>query len=106
MPPKPDLTFIDEHFESGSVDVVSNVASSDEDDKPKSKAVKKTVEFKTVKQDEVPDGKLKKKIVVPTAAKIEFVRPKQQEKPVRKPVKYAEMYRSQRPRGNQRNWNN
>ncbi|GJY96563.1 hypothetical protein Tco_0513473 [Tanacetum coccineum] len=38
--------------------------------------------------------------------KIEFVRPKQQEKPVRKPVKYAKMYRSQSPRGNQRNWNN
>ncbi|GJW30554.1 hypothetical protein Tco_0047429, partial [Tanacetum coccineum] len=35
--------------------------------------------------------------VIPTAAKIE--------KPVRKPVRYAEMYRSQRPRGNQRNWN-
>ncbi|GJT80371.1 ribonuclease H-like domain-containing protein [Tanacetum coccineum] len=27
-------------------------------------------------------------------------------KAVRKPVKYAKMYRSQRPRGNQRNWNN
>ncbi|GJV71947.1 hypothetical protein Tco_1491942 [Tanacetum coccineum] len=26
-------------------------------------------------------------------------------KPVRKSVRYAEMYRSQRPRGNQRNWN-
>ncbi|GJT43435.1 hypothetical protein Tco_0952150 [Tanacetum coccineum] len=49
---------------------------------------------------------VKKKIVFPTAAKIEFVRPKQHEKPVRKPVKYAEMYRSQKPRGNQRNWNN
>ncbi|GJX97039.1 putative ribonuclease H-like domain-containing protein [Tanacetum coccineum] len=36
---------------------------------------------------------VKKKIVFPTAAKIEFVRPKQHEKPVRKPVKYAEMYR-------------
>ncbi|GJT72436.1 putative ribonuclease H-like domain-containing protein [Tanacetum coccineum] len=33
-----------------------------------------------------------KKIVFPTIAKIEFVRFKQQEKPVRKPVKYAEMY--------------
>ncbi|GJV81295.1 putative ribonuclease H-like domain-containing protein [Tanacetum coccineum] len=31
--------------------------------------------------------------VFPTVAKIDFVRPKQQEKPVRKPVKYAEMYR-------------
>ncbi|GJX00822.1 putative ribonuclease H-like domain-containing protein [Tanacetum coccineum] len=37
------------------------------------------------------------KTVIPTAAKIE--------KPVKKSVRYAEMYRSQRPRGNQRNWN-
>ncbi|GJT32883.1 hypothetical protein Tco_0923302 [Tanacetum coccineum] len=41
----------------------------------------------------VSDDKLEKKIVFPNVAKIEFVRPKQQEKPVRKPVKYAEMYR-------------
>ncbi|GKD57727.1 ribonuclease H-like domain-containing protein, partial [Tanacetum coccineum] len=54
----------------------------------------------------VSDDKLEKKTVFPTVAKIEFVRPKQQEKPVRKPVKYAEMYKSQSPRGNQRNWNN
>ncbi|GJX52441.1 ribonuclease H-like domain-containing protein [Tanacetum coccineum] len=53
----------------------------------------------------VLDDKLEKKIVFPTIAKIEFVRPKQQEKPVRKPIKYAEMHRSQGPRGNQRNWN-
>ncbi|GJW77163.1 hypothetical protein Tco_0138845 [Tanacetum coccineum] len=53
-----------------------------------------------VSDDEEQDGsktKPEKKTVIPTAAKIE--------KPVRKPVKYAEMYRSQRPRGNQRNWN-
>ncbi|GJV27005.1 hypothetical protein Tco_1383453 [Tanacetum coccineum] len=43
-----------------------------------------------------------KKTVFPT--KIESV--KQQEKPARKPIKYAEMYKSQKPRGNQRNWNN
>ncbi|GJT01321.1 ribonuclease H-like domain-containing protein [Tanacetum coccineum] len=54
----------------------------------------------------VSDDKLEKKTVFPTVAKIEFVRPKQQEKPIRKPVKYAEMYRSQSPKGNQRNWNN
>ncbi|GJV74240.1 putative ribonuclease H-like domain-containing protein [Tanacetum coccineum] len=36
---------------------------------------------------------LEKKTIFPTVAKIEFVRPKQQEKLVRKPVKYAEMYR-------------
>ncbi|GJV11732.1 putative ribonuclease H-like domain-containing protein [Tanacetum coccineum] len=41
----------------------------------------------------VLDDKLEKKNVFPTVAKIEFVRPKQQEKPVRKLVKYAEMYR-------------
>ncbi|GJW16448.1 ribonuclease H-like domain-containing protein [Tanacetum coccineum] len=51
----------------------------------------------------VSNDKLEKKTVFPTVAKMEFVRPKQQEKPVRKPVKYAEMYRSQSPRGNQRN---
>ncbi|GJX94362.1 ribonuclease H-like domain-containing protein [Tanacetum coccineum] len=39
------------------------------------------------------DDKLEKKTVFPTVAKIEFVRPKQQEKPFRKPFKYAEMYR-------------
>ncbi|GJT26210.1 ribonuclease H-like domain-containing protein [Tanacetum coccineum] len=52
------------------------------------------------------NDKLEKKTIFPTATKIEFVRPKQQEKPVKKPVKYAEMYRSQGPRENQRNWNN
>ncbi|GKE48013.1 ribonuclease H-like domain-containing protein [Tanacetum coccineum] len=54
----------------------------------------------------VSDDKLEKKTIFPTIVKIEFIRPKQQEKPVRKPVKYVEMYRSQSPRGNQRNWNN
>ncbi|GJU24972.1 hypothetical protein Tco_1163593 [Tanacetum coccineum] len=54
----------------------------------------------------VSNDKLEKKTVFRTVTKIEFVRPKQQEKPVRKLVKYAEMYRSQGPRGNQRNWNN
>ncbi|GKC33260.1 ribonuclease H-like domain-containing protein, partial [Tanacetum coccineum] len=41
----------------------------------------------------VSDDKLEKKTVFSTVAKIEFVKPKQQENPVRKPVKYAEMYR-------------
>ncbi|GJT91296.1 hypothetical protein Tco_1080141 [Tanacetum coccineum] len=49
---------------------------------------------------------VEKKTVVPTIPKVDVVRPKQQEKPVRKTVRYAEMYRSQKPRGNQRNWNN
>ncbi|GJX39201.1 putative ribonuclease H-like domain-containing protein [Tanacetum coccineum] len=46
----------------------------------------------------VSDDKLEKKIVFPTVAKIESVRSKQQEKPVWKLVKYAEMYRSQSAR--------
>ncbi|GKE45995.1 ribonuclease H-like domain-containing protein [Tanacetum coccineum] len=54
----------------------------------------------------VLDDKLEKKTAFLTVAKIEFVKTKQQEKPVRKPVKYVEMYRSQTPKGNQRNWNN
>ncbi|GKE64190.1 hypothetical protein Tco_1518351 [Tanacetum coccineum] len=40
----------------------------------------------------VSDDKLEKKTIFPTIAKIEFVKAKQQEKPVREPVKYAEMY--------------
>nr|GEY46488.1 ribonuclease H-like domain-containing protein [Tanacetum cinerariifolium] len=41
----------------------------------------------------VSDDKLEKKIIFPTVVRIEFVRPKQQEKLVRKLVKYAKMYR-------------
>nr|GEW55506.1 Gag-Pol polyprotein [Tanacetum cinerariifolium] len=67
--------------------------------------VKKSPDAPLVKEL-VSDDKLEKKTVFPTVTKIEFVRPKQQEKPIRKPVKYAEMYMSQCPMGNQRNRNN
>ncbi|GJZ51246.1 putative ribonuclease H-like domain-containing protein [Tanacetum coccineum] len=40
-----------------------------------------------------------------SARKLETVKPKQKETQVKRTVRYAEMYRSQRPRGNQRNWN-
>ncbi|GKD63215.1 hypothetical protein Tco_1305323 [Tanacetum coccineum] len=54
-------------------------------------------------EDDVePIPKVKKKTVIPTAPKKEFVKPKN---PVRRSVRYAKMYRSQRPKGNQRNWN-
>ncbi|GJT78297.1 putative ribonuclease H-like domain-containing protein [Tanacetum coccineum] len=46
-----------------------------------------------------------KETIFPADKKIEFVKPKNNEKPVKKSVTYAEMYRSQSPRGNQRNWN-
>ncbi|GJS19857.1 ribonuclease H-like domain-containing protein [Tanacetum coccineum] len=61
-----------------------------------------------VSDDEEQDEskpKSEKKSVIPTAAKKEFAKPKNHEKPVKKQVRYAEMYRSQSPRGNQRNWN-
>ncbi|GJV10746.1 putative ribonuclease H-like domain-containing protein [Tanacetum coccineum] len=52
--------------------------------------------------DDERNPKVENKTVIPTATKKEFVKP---EKPVKRSVRYAEMYRSQRPRGNQRNWN-
>ncbi|GJV48393.1 hypothetical protein Tco_1438605 [Tanacetum coccineum] len=77
----PDLTFIDEIVESEILDV-TNV------DEVESPVV------------------VEKKTVVPTIPKVDVVRPKQQEKPVRKTVRYDEMYKSKGPRGNQRNLNN
>ncbi|GJY83515.1 ribonuclease H-like domain-containing protein [Tanacetum coccineum] len=61
-----------------------------------------------VSDDEEQDEskpKSEKKTVIPTAAKKEFAKPENHEKPFKKSVRYAEMYRSQSPRGNQRNWN-
>ncbi|GJR58159.1 putative ribonuclease H-like domain-containing protein [Tanacetum coccineum] len=54
------------------------------------------------KEEDEPNPKSKKKIVIPTATKKEFLKPV---KPVKRSVRYAEMYRSKSPRGNQRNWN-
>ncbi|GJY81536.1 putative ribonuclease H-like domain-containing protein [Tanacetum coccineum] len=46
-----------------------------------------------------------KETIFPVNKKVEFTKPENHEKPVKKSVRYAEMYRSQSPRGNQRNWN-
>ncbi|GKB81678.1 hypothetical protein Tco_0948573 [Tanacetum coccineum] len=46
-----------------------------------------------------------KETIFPVDKKVKSVKPKNHEKPVKKSVRYAEMYRSQTPRGNQRNWN-
>ncbi|GJZ77801.1 putative ribonuclease H-like domain-containing protein, partial [Tanacetum coccineum] len=43
--------------------------------------------------------------VVHSDKKKVFIKPKNNEKPVKKTVRYAQMYISQSPRGNQRNWN-
>ncbi|GJY40775.1 hypothetical protein Tco_0428045 [Tanacetum coccineum] len=49
--------------------------------------------------------KVDKETIFPVNKKVEFTKPKNHGKPVKKSVRYAEMYRSQSPRGNQRNWN-
>ncbi|GKB32768.1 ribonuclease H-like domain-containing protein [Tanacetum coccineum] len=97
LPGKPDLTFIDEIVESENLDVTTVVTPSNEKT-VENKGVFNTVESNTVRreccapinEELVSDGK--KKTVVPTIPKVDVVRPKQQEKPVRKTVKYAEMY--------------
>ncbi|GKB99505.1 hypothetical protein Tco_0985642 [Tanacetum coccineum] len=99
IPRKPNLTFMDEIVESENLDVTTVVTPSNEKT-VENKGVFNTVESNTVRreccasinEELVSDGK--KKTVFTTVSKIEFVGPKQPEKPVRKPVKYAEMYRS------------
>nr|GEY84742.1 hypothetical protein [Tanacetum cinerariifolium] len=46
---------------------------------------------------------IERKTVASSVDKEEVDIPKQNVKPARSPIKYAEMYRTQRPRGNQRN---
>ncbi|GJT41036.1 ribonuclease H-like domain-containing protein [Tanacetum coccineum] len=59
-------------------------------------------------EENVSQPKTEKKTVKPSIAKIEFVKPKQQEKIARKTLKQAEKHRQNThiPRGNQINWNN
>nr|GEV61171.1 ribonuclease H-like domain-containing protein [Tanacetum cinerariifolium] len=64
-------------------------------------------DWESDEEDEVESPPEKeRKTVKPGMDKVEVEIPKQNEKPARRPVKYDEMYRTQRPRGNQRNWNN
>ncbi|GKA66673.1 hypothetical protein Tco_0766481 [Tanacetum coccineum] len=98
IPRKPDLTFMDEIVKSENLDVTTVVTPSNEKT-VENKGVFNTVESNTVRREFcalinkelVSDGK--KKTVFPNVSKIKFVGPKQPEKQVRKPVKYAKMYR-------------
>nr|GEW35031.1 hypothetical protein [Tanacetum cinerariifolium] len=56
-------------------------------------------------EDESPP-EIERKIVEPSVDKVEVDIPKQNDKLARRLIKYTEMYRTQRPRGKQRNWNN
>ncbi|GKE37163.1 hypothetical protein Tco_1460568, partial [Tanacetum coccineum] len=78
----------------------SNVVKESDNSKENSNKSLVKEQESQVSDDEEQDesmSKPAKKTVIPTAAKIE--------KQVKRLVRYAEMYRSQRPKENQRNWN-
>ncbi|GJW03753.1 copia protein [Tanacetum coccineum] len=93
----------------------SSPSSDSESDEEVSKVVRKSNDSPIIEdwvsdseEENVSQTKTEKKIVKPSIAKIEFVKPKQQEKTARKTVKQVEQHRqnTHSPRGNQRNWNN
>ncbi|GKE49033.1 hypothetical protein Tco_1480291 [Tanacetum coccineum] len=118
MPPKPDLSFsgLEEFVNEPIVSeptikkpVVGNSEAKATEAKPK--AVRKNNGAPIIKdwvsdneEDYVAQAKIEKKTFKPSFAKIEFVKPKQQEKTARKTVNHVEQNNT--PRGNQRNWNN
>ncbi|GKB02277.1 hypothetical protein Tco_0830366, partial [Tanacetum coccineum] len=117
MPPKPDLSFSGlEEFTSEPIvikPVVENSEAKASEAKPK--AVRKNNGAPIIEdwvsdneEDDVPQAKIEKKTFKPSFAKIEFVKPKQQEKTARKTVNHVKQNRKNIhiPRGNQRNWNN
>ncbi|GJX50394.1 putative ribonuclease H-like domain-containing protein, partial [Tanacetum coccineum] len=110
MPLTPNLSFtgLDEFVNKP---VVENRKSDEE----VSKVVRKSNDSPIIEdwvsdseEENVSQTKTEKKTVKPSIAKIEFVKPKQQEKTARKTVKQVEKHRqnTHSPRGNQRNWNN
>ncbi|GJV67678.1 retrovirus-related pol polyprotein from transposon TNT 1-94 [Tanacetum coccineum] len=112
MPLTPDLSFtgLDEFVNEP---VVENCKAMSSEEEPK--VVRKNDDAPIIEEwvsdseeENVSQTKTEKKIVKPSIAKIEFVKPKQQEKTARKTVKQVEKHRqnTHSPRGNQRNWNN
>ncbi|GKF02911.1 hypothetical protein Tco_0029834 [Tanacetum coccineum] len=106
MPLTPDLSFtsLDEFVNKP---VVENRKSDEE----VPKVVRKNDDALIIKEwvsdseeKNVSQTKTEKKIVKPSIAKIEFVKPKQQEKTARKTVKQVEKHKqnTHSPRGNQR----
>ncbi|GJW01112.1 ribonuclease H-like domain-containing protein [Tanacetum coccineum] len=117
MPQKPDLSFSSlEEFISEPI-VIKPVAENSEAkaSKAKPKAVMKNNDAPIIEdwlsdneEHDVTQAKIEKKTFKPSFAKIEFVKPKQQEKTTRKTVNHVEQNRQNihTPKGNQRNWNN
>nr|GFA57686.1 hypothetical protein [Tanacetum cinerariifolium] len=76
---------------------ISTLSTSDNDDVS-------TVFGESKGEDEVESPpEIERKTVKPSVDKVEVDIPKQNDKPAMRPIKYAEMYKTQRPRGNQRN---
>ncbi|GJV08112.1 hypothetical protein Tco_1345768 [Tanacetum coccineum] len=98
MPLKPDLSFSGlEEFTSEPI-VIKPVAENSEAkaSEAKPKAVRKNNSAPIIEdwvsdneEDDVPQAKIKKKTFNPSFAKIEFVKPKQQEKTARKTVNHG-----------------
>ncbi|GKA07135.1 putative ribonuclease H-like domain-containing protein [Tanacetum coccineum] len=114
MPPTPDLSFTDLD-EFANEPVVENSKAMSSKEEPK--IVRKNDDAPIIEEwvsdseeENVSQTKTKKKIVKPSIAKREFVKPKQQEKTARKTVKQVEKHRqnanAHNLRGNKRNWNN
>ncbi|GJU51444.1 retrovirus-related pol polyprotein from transposon TNT 1-94 [Tanacetum coccineum] len=117
MPPTPDLSFTSlEEFISEPVVIKPVVENSEaKASEAKSKTVRKNNGALIIEdwvsdseEEDVSQTKTKKKTVKSSFAKIEFVKPKKQEKTARKTVNHVEQNRqnTHTPRGNQRNWNN
>ncbi|GKG10089.1 hypothetical protein Tco_0338835 [Tanacetum coccineum] len=106
MPPKPYLSFSGlEEFTSEPI-VIKHVVENSE---AKPKAVRKNNGAPIIEdwvseneEDDVPQAKIQKKTFKPSFAKIEFVKPKQQEKTARKTVNHVKQNRQNThiPRGN------
>ncbi|GKF50807.1 hypothetical protein Tco_0147274 [Tanacetum coccineum] len=119
MPPKPDFSFfgLEEFVNEPLVSeptvikpVVENNEAKASEAKPK--AVRKNNGAPIIKdwvsdneEDDVPQANIEKKIFKPSFAKIEFVKPEQQEMTARKIVNHVKQNRQNIhiPRGNQRN---
>ncbi|GJW14436.1 ribonuclease H-like domain-containing protein [Tanacetum coccineum] len=113
MPPKPDLSFSGlEEFTSEPI-VIKPIAENSEAkaSEAKPKAVRKNNGAPIIEdwvsdneEDDVPQAKIEKKTFKPSFAKIEFVKPKQQEKTARKTINHVEQNRQNipTPRGNKK----
>ncbi|GJW40393.1 hypothetical protein Tco_0066238 [Tanacetum coccineum] len=111
MPPKPDMSFSGlEEFTSEPIVIKPIVENSEaKASEAKTKVVRKNNVAPIIEdwvsdyeEDDMPQAKIENKTFKPSFAKIEFVKPKQQEKTARKTVNHAKQNRQNiyTPRGN------